>query len=113
MENETYYWDGRNILPFSTAFPRASYYKSDKCSFLGAVIMQNQSPLGHTRFPALGAGYVYLLRVLIGSLCSLRVSWLAIVIAWVLVVRLSVGNRLKYSRGFCVKLGDSTKYLLT
>ena len=34
--------------------------------------MQNQSRLGHTRFPALGGGHVYLLRVLIGSLCCLR-----------------------------------------
>ena len=34
--------------------------------------MQNQSQLGHTRFPALGAGYVYLFRALIGSFCCLR-----------------------------------------
>jgi len=31
----------------------------------------NQSPLARTRFPALGAGYMYLLRVLIGSLGNL------------------------------------------
>ena len=30
---------------------------------------QNQSPLGRTRFPALGAGHVYLRLVLIGSFC--------------------------------------------
>ena len=33
---------------------------------------QNRSRLGQMRFPALGAGYVYLLRVLIGSLRCLR-----------------------------------------
>ena len=36
--------------------------------------------LRHTRFPALGAGYVYLLRVLIGTFCCLRLLLLAIVI---------------------------------
>ena len=41
---------------------------------------QNQSWLGRTRFPTLGAGYVYLLWVLIGSLCCLRLLWLVIVI---------------------------------
>ena len=41
---------------------------------------QNQSQLGHTRFPALGGGYVYSLWVLIGSLCCLHLLWLAIVI---------------------------------
>ena len=34
--------------------------------------------LGHTRYPALSAGYVYSLRVLIGSLCCFR--WLSLVI---------------------------------
>ena len=52
--------------------------------------MQNQSRLGHTRFPALGAGYVYLLQVLIGSL------WLALVIALVLVLQHSIENRSNY-----------------
>ena len=41
---------------------------------------QSQSRLGRTRFPALGVGYVYWLRVFIGSLCCLRLMWLAIVI---------------------------------
>ena len=46
---------------------------------------QNQSRLGHTRFPALVVGYVYLLRALIGSLRCLRLLWLANAIALVLV----------------------------
>ena len=33
---------------------------------------QNQSWLGRTHFSALGTGYMYLLRVLIGSFCCLR-----------------------------------------
>ena len=41
---------------------------------------QNQSWLGHTRFPALGVGYVYLLWVLIGLFCCWRLLWLAVVI---------------------------------
>ena len=45
-------------------------------------------------FPRLlGAGYVYLLRVLIGSLCCSRLLWLSIVIALVLVSRHSIENR--------------------
>ena len=35
------------------------------------------------RFPALGAGYIYLPQILIGSLCCLRLLWLARVITWV------------------------------
>ena len=54
---------------------------------------QNQSQLGHTRFPALGAVYAYLLRVLIGSFCYLSLLWLAIVIALVFVLRHSIENR--------------------
>ena len=42
---------------------------------------QNQSWLGRTRFPAFCAGYVYLLRVLIGLFYCLRLLWLVIVIA--------------------------------
>ena len=38
----------------------------------------NQSQLAHTHFPALGAGYMYLLRVLIGSLGS----FVFVVIGW-------------------------------
>ena len=41
---------------------------------------QNQSCLARTRFPALGAGYMYLVRVLIGWLCCLHLLWLARVI---------------------------------
>ena len=37
---------------------------------------QNQSWLAFTHFPAFGAGYMYLLRVLIGSLDWLRLLWL-------------------------------------
>ena len=54
---------------------------------------QNQSRLGRTRFPALGADHVYLLLVLIGSLCCFRLLWLVIVIALVLVWRHSIENR--------------------
>ena len=53
---------------------------------------QNQSRL-RTRFPALGAGYMYLLWVLIGPMCCLRLLWLAIVITLVLVSRHSIENR--------------------
>ena len=44
---------------------------------------QNQAQLGCTRFPALGTGYVYLLRVFIGSFCCVRLLWLATVIAFI------------------------------
>ena len=54
---------------------------------------QNQSRLGHTRFPALSAGNVYLLRVLIGSLCCFRLLRLVILIALVLALRHSIENR--------------------
>ena len=52
---------------------------------------QNQSRPARTR--ALGAGYVYLFRVFIGSFSCLRLLWLAIVIAVVLVLRHSNENR--------------------
>ena len=45
-----------------------------------------------TRFPGLGAGYVYLLRVLIGSLRCLRLLWLVIVTVLVLVLQNSIEN---------------------
>ena len=45
-----------------------------------------------TRFPALGASYMYLLRILIGSLCLHQLR-LARVITLVLVLRHSIGNR--------------------
>ena len=48
-------------------------------SMIGVKISRRISLFGNTRFPALGTGYVYLLRVLIGSLCCLRLLWLAIV----------------------------------
>jgi len=47
-------------------------------------------------FPAVGAGYKCLLRVLIGSLDKLSLLWLARVIALVLVLRHSVENRKFY-----------------
>ena len=49
---------------------------------------QTQSQLGCTRFPALSAGYMYLLWVFIG----LHLLWLAIVIALVLVLWHSIEN---------------------
>ena len=60
---------------------------------------QNQPRLGHTRFPAFGAGYVYLLRVLIGSLCCLRLLWLAIAIAlvWFYDTQLKTALRMFYT----------------
>jgi len=55
----------------------------------------NQLWLCCTRFPALGAGYTYLLRFLIGSLGNLSLLWLARVITLVLVLRHSIENRSK------------------
>ena len=49
--------------------------------------------LAHTRFPALGADYVYLLRVLIGLLDDLCLLRLAKVITLVLFLQHSIGNR--------------------
>ena len=54
---------------------------------------QNQSRFGRTRFPALGASYMYLLRILIGSLCCLHLLRLATVITLALVLQHSVENR--------------------
>ena len=54
---------------------------------------QNQSCFGRTRLLALGASYMYLLRILIGSLCCLHLLRLARVITLVLVLRHSTGNR--------------------
>ena len=53
----------------------------------------NQSGLARTRFPELGAGYMYLLRVLIGSLGNLCLLRLAGVITLVLVLRHSFEKR--------------------
>ena len=44
---------------------------------------QNQSCFRRTRFPALGNSYMYLLRILIGSLCCLHLLRLARVITLV------------------------------
>ena len=54
---------------------------------------QNQSCLGCTLFPALGVGYMYLLRVMIGSLHWLPLLWLARVKTLVLVLRRSSESR--------------------
>ena len=48
---------------------------------------------GCTSFSALGASYMYLLRLLIGSLCCLHLLRLARAITLVLVLRHSIGNR--------------------
>ena len=53
---------------------------------------QNQSCFGCRRFTALGASYMYLLRILIGSLCCLHLLRLPRVITLVLVLRHSIGN---------------------
>ena len=47
---------------------------------------QNQSCFGRTRFPALGTGYTYLLRILIGSSCCLHLLRLVRVVTLVLVL---------------------------
>ena len=56
---------------------------------------QNQSWFARTRFPALGACYLYLRWILIGSLRCLRLLWLIRVITLVLVLRHSLENRSK------------------
>ena len=45
------------------------WFKKTRATSINQMQKRNQSRLGRTRFPALGAGYVYFLRVLIGSLC--------------------------------------------
>ena len=74
-----------NMLEISQKVAQKLLQKSRKYS-TNQMQNQNQSRLGRTQFPALGAGHVYLLRVLIGSLCCLLVLWLAIVIALLLVL---------------------------
>ena len=64
---------------------------------------QNQSCFGRTRFPALGASYMYLLRILIGSLCCLHLLRLAKVITLVWVLRHSVGNRSKSTLSYFIQ----------
>lgn len=54
------------FLPFSS-FTLCDWLKKTRATY-SANQMQNRSRLGHMRFPALGAGYVYLSRALIGSL---------------------------------------------
>ena len=65
---------------------RATFWTNQKWN-------QNQSWLACTRFPALGTGYMYLLRALIGSLDCLQLLWLVRVITLVLVLRHSNENR--------------------
>ena len=62
------------------------------CDWLTKLAPLSQ-PVGiqATRFPALGASYMYLLRILINSLC-LHLLQLARVITLVLVLRHSIGN---------------------
>ena len=47
---------------------------------------QNQSCFVRMHFPAVGTSYMYLLRILIGSLCCLHLLRLARVITWILVL---------------------------
>ena len=62
--------------------PLRDWFKKARAVYLtNQMQKQNHPRLERTRFPALGAVYVYLLRVLIGSFCYLRLLWLAIVIA--------------------------------
>ena len=56
---------------------------------------KSESCFARTRFPSLGANYIYLLRILIRSLCCLHLLRLARVITLVLVLRHSIGNRSK------------------
>ena len=56
----------------------------------------NQLRLARTRFPALGASDMYLLRVLIGLLDNLCLLWLAGIITLVLVLRHSFEKRSNY-----------------
>ena len=65
---------------------------------------QNQSWLVHTHFPALGAGCMYLLRVLIGSLDCLRLLWLVRVILWCFVLRRSSEHRSNFAMINCIML---------
>ena len=51
-----------------------------------------------TRFPVLGAGYMHLLWVLIGSLDCLHLLWLTRVVTWVLILCHSTE---KYSISHC------------
>lgn len=53
---------------------------------------RNQPPLPRAYFPALGAGYMYLVLILIGPLHCFGRMWLAEVIALVLVLRHSIEN---------------------
>ena len=60
---------------------------------------QNQSCFRRTRFPALGASYMYLLRILIGLSCCLHLLRLArlITLVWFYDTQLEIGNRSKAS----------------
>ena len=81
----------------------------------------NQSRLARarTRFPVLDAGYMYLLRVLIGSLGNLFLLWLAGVITLVLVLRHSFEKRSTVTDHWCkwitapiLNWGQTTVWLL-
>ena len=56
---------------------------------------QNQSCLARTLFPALGTGYMYLLRILIGPLYCLRLLWLVGWLVGWLGLRHSIETALK------------------
>ena len=69
---------------------------------------QNQSCLARTCFPLLDAGYMYLLRILIGSLCCLHLLRFASVITLVLVLRWPIENRSKLIHlGLVMSTGDT------
>ena len=59
------------------------------------VAFGNVKHRARTRFAALGAGYMNLLWILIGSMRCLHLFWLATVITLVLVLQHSIENRSK------------------
>ena len=70
---------------------------------------QTNRDLLATRFPALDAGDMYLLRVLIGSLGNLCLLWLAGIITLVLVLRHSFENRsMSYSCAMSILVSNSS-----
>ena len=68
---------------------------------------QNQSCFHRTRFPALGASYMYLLRILIGSLCCLHLLRLARVTT--MVLRHSIGNHCNTIHLFTLALNSDSR----
>ena len=73
---------------------------------------QNQSCFRRTRFPALGASFMHLLRILIGLLFCLHLLRLATVITLVLVLRHSIGNLPYCLLSFCYVIILSDVFLL-